>query len=138
MMKFRRKRSPGVENIPLTSMTDIMFLLLTFLMVTASFQASSGIPVKLPSSTAQIPEEKIERVVISIKEDGGVFVDNEPAMGDALKRLLEEHAKKNPDMLVVIRADKSVMHGRVVEIMDAAREAGLTKLAIATVVEGGH
>ena len=68
-MKFSRKESArGEAEIPLTSLTDIMFLLLIFFMVTTTFQASSGIQVKLPASSAQMPDEKTERVVVSIKE----------------------------------------------------------------------
>lgn len=133
-MKFKRRHERGGDiEIPLTSLTDIMFLLLIFFMVTTTFQASSGIQVKLPASSAQMPEEKVERLVISIKADGRIFVDESVVEEGGLEGIFKNTAEKNPETLVVIRADKDVSHGRVVQVMDSARRMGLTKIAIATV-----
>lgn len=133
-MKFQRRHELGRDiEIPLTSLTDIMFLLLIFFMVTTTFQASSGIQVKLPASTAQMPEEKVERLVVSIKADGRIFVDESPTEESALDEAFKKAGEKNPETLVVIRADKDVLHGRVVQVMDSARRMGLTRIAIATV-----
>lgn len=136
-MKFDRKQPLGGDiEIPMTSLTDIVFLLLIFFMVTTTFQASSGIQVKLPASSAQMPDEKVARVVVSIKEDGRIFFDNTQVEDQNIEAAFRETASKNKDALVVIRADKEVIHGRVVMVMDAARIAGLTRIAIATVQRG--
>ena len=133
-MKFSLKEpTRGQTEIPLTSLTDIVFLLLIFFMVTTTFQASSGIQVKLPASSAQMPDEKVKRVLVSIKEDGRVFFDNTLVEDPALESAFRKIADKNKEALVVIRADKAVPHGRVVMVMDAARMEGLTRIAIATV-----
>lgn len=133
-MKFHRRQDPrGDVEIPLTSLTDIMFLLLIFFMVTTTFQASSGIQVKLPASEAQMPDEKVERLVVSIKADGRIFVEESMVEESALDEVFKNASQKNSQTLVVIRADRDVSHGRVVQVMDSARRMGLTRIAIATV-----
>ncbi len=130
-MKFAGRSSEDVR-IDLTSLIDVVFLLIIFFMVTTTFQARSGISVKLPEAESEIPSEQFKRVVINIRADGSIFFQDKTVSDTALADQLKS-AASDPKTLVVIRADKSVPHGKVVTVMDTARMAGLTRLAIATV-----
>ena len=132
-MNFSQKRSPDDVNIDLTALIDVVFLLIIFFMVTTTFQAKSGISIRLPEADSQMASEEVKRVVVSVKKDGNTFFGDEKVDMKTLGEKFAEVAKSKADTLVVIRADESVAHGRVVTVMDSARSAGLTSLAIATV-----
>jgi len=130
-LRFSRQKPQQEFRIDLTSLIDVVFLLIIFFMVTTTFQARSGISVKLPEADSEMPAEECERVVISLREDGSIYFQGaETSMEELAEQLA---AAAHPNTLVVIRADERVTHGRVVSVMDAARNAGLTRLAIATV-----
>ena len=111
------------------------FWLIIFFMVTTTFQARSGISVKLPEAGSKLPVREVTRAVVSIKADGTMFLEDERVDEGLLAKKLEKLATSGGRTLVVIRADKSVPHGRVVTVMDIARTAGLTDIAIATVLK---
>lgn len=135
-MKFARKYTQGTAGeIPLTALMDIMFNLVLFFVVTTTFKTSGGIPVKLPASTSRMPEETAQHTVVSIVQTGRVFIGDVEVDDRSLENRLAEIAKKNPGTLVIINADKNVLHGRVVGVMDTVRRAGLLRMAIATVQE---
>lgn len=134
-MQFSRRRPAEEADVNITPLIDVVFLLLIFFMVTTTFQVTSGIKVDLPDSDAQMSDQNIRRVVISIKADGGIYVGQDLVTIEALNARLAETAKENPDAMVVIRADQGVIHGQVVNVMDAARRAGLKKMAIATTLK---
>jgi biopolymer transport protein ExbD len=71
--------------------------------------------------------------VVSIKADGRIFVEESMVEESALDEVFKNASQKNSQTLVVIRADRDVSHGRVVQVMDSARRMGLTRIAIATV-----
>ena len=117
----------------MTALMDIMFNLVLFFVVTTTFRTSGGIPVKLPASTSRMPEEAAQHLVVSIMQTGRVFIADIEVDVKTLESRLAEVAKRNPQTLVVVNADRSVLHGRVVGVMDAIRRAGLLRIAIATV-----
>lgn len=130
-MKVRRhqRKRARIEIIP---MIDTMFFLLVFFMVaTLSMTLQRGIPVNLPhAATAQ--EELRQVVTLTVTKEGKLLFDKEPiaSVEDAAARLGRWKAS-GTDVSVVINADRSVEHGQVVELMDAVRQAGVTRIAIA-------
>lgn len=132
-MNFSRKTGSEDVEINLTSLIDVVFLLIIFFMVTTTFQAKSGINLKLPESESQLPSEEISRVTLSIRADGTIFLKDKIVEEKNLPVELKGVAGENKKVLLIIRADKSVPHGKVVTVMDYARNEGLTNLAIATV-----
>ncbi len=132
-MRFSRQKPQQEFRIDLTSLIDVVFLLIIFFMVTTTFQARSGISVKLPEADSEMPAEEFKRVVISLREDGNTYYQDAQISEEGLTRRLAAAAASDTKTLVIIRADKHVAHGRVVSVMDAARSAGLNRLAIATV-----
>lgn len=134
-MKFaggRRVASP----VDVTPLIDIIFQLVIFFMVTTNFITTPGIEVDLPRSSAQTILQEDNDLKVWVKADGQVMLDEEPADLSTLKQAFSASTK---DAQVVIKADKDVDHGRVVQVMDLARSHGLTRLAIATEanVQGG-
>lgn len=134
MMRFRQRSlsasSQDHAELDMTPMIDIVFQLIIFFMVSTTFVMTNGLKLTLPSA-ATPDREQNSNLVISLTQEGGLFVNREPATpGDLVAKL--QAAAKGPDQVVILRADENVNHGRVVEAMDLTRQAGLTRIAIAT------
>ena len=126
-----RKRPPLI--LDLTPLIDVVFLLLIFFMVSTTFvQDAAGLKVDLPRSDAQDVIRAEEDFSIRVGSDGSIQVGDEGVDLARLQERLVAAARKDPDTMVVLEADKDVDHGRVVQVLDLARELGLTRFAIAT------
>ena len=130
-MKLPRKPSKKarIEIIP---MIDTMFFLLVFFMLaTLTMTNQFSLPVNLPHAAGN--QDKPQQVVtLTLTKDGKLFYDQEPVNtpAEAALRLVHQSTgDKQPS--VIINADRSVEHGRVVELMDAIRQSGITRIAIA-------
>ena len=112
-------------------MIDTIFFLLVFFMIsTLSMARYSGLPVNLPkASTGQ--QTPSESAAVTIASDGTIAIDKQDVARAQVGEFLKSRLAKNPNLLVLINADEKVEHGVVVEIMDAARQAGAAKMAIA-------
>jgi len=130
MMRLPRRmiKKARIEIIP---MIDTIFFLLVFFMIsTLSMSHYSGLPVNLPkAATGQQPPS--ESAAVTVGADGKITIDKEAVARDQIRETLRQRLAKNPELLVLINADERVEHGVVVEIMDAARQAGVAKMAIA-------
>jgi biopolymer transport protein ExbD len=119
--------------LELTPLIDVVFLLLIFFMVSTTFVSDDGgLAVELPRSENRdlIPEGS--DIALAIGADGTMQIDGTVHTLDQLRRRLKATAEEDPSTMVVVRADKELAHGRVVEVMDLVRELGLTQFAIAT------
>ena len=115
---------------------DIMFFLLaTFVMVSLSMTKAQGIPVNLPVAASAAEQPKSEHLAISIKADGGIFLDNQASSIEQLPQDLQNYKNAKPDPKVIINGDQDVLFGKAVAVLDALRKAGLSKVAIATKVK---
>ncbi len=120
--------------IDVTPMIDVVFQLLLFFMVTTTFISSPGIQVDLPRSSSEVVISDKKDINIWMTAEGAVYADDEPVTNARLTELFRAKARAEPNTMVVIKADQGVSHGRVVAVMDLARNHGLSKLAIATEV----
>ncbi len=132
-MKIRRrlKDRQSFTLIDLAPMTDMVFQVLLFFILSSSFIVEPGIKVNLPKS--QTSELQVQqKLIITIDSNQQIFIEKKIVslenLEEKLKLLLPYYSEK----IVVIRADKSVAHGLVVKVMDIAKIAGAAKLAIAT------
>lgn len=129
-MRLPRKafKKARIEIIP---MIDTIFFLLVFFMIsTLSMAHYRGLPVNLPkAATGQQPPS--ESASVTITQSGRISIDKKEVAPARVRNILQERRAKNPDIVVVINADEKVEHGLVVDIMDAARQAGVAKMAIA-------
>jgi len=132
-MQFKEKTGSDA-HLDITPIVDTVFNLLIFFALSLNFIVTPGIKVNLPeSSTEEIVREK-EEIVIVIKQGNEIFINNSSVSIEQLFLILSESAQRNRETLIIIQADQEVSHGRVVKVMDTAKRAGLTRLAIATIV----
>ena len=131
-MKFTGQRRSS-ELLDLTPLIDVVFLLLIFFMVSTTFiHEPGGIKVDLPHSDTQEFIREGGELVIEITSDGGLYVDEVPVDEDALRSELRRTMRNDPETVVIIKADRAVEHGQVVQVMDWAKRVGLYRLAVAT------
>ncbi len=130
-MKFKRKKK--IHPPPdITPLIDVVFLLLIFFMISTSFADKPGIKIDLPKANADIIKKENNEVRVYIAKDGNIVVDGRKVGISQLDKIFSDAADLGNQTTVIIKADKYAAHGRVVEVMDNAKEAGITKLAIAT------
>jgi biopolymer transport protein ExbD len=121
-------------QINITSLIDVLFILLIFFLVTSTFLEQPGMKLELPKAkSANV--EKVENMVVYIDADHQIFLNDKPVAIDRLENQLKEAIAENEDPTLVLRADKSVPHGLVVTTMDLAKQVGFKRLVVATEVE---
>ena len=132
-MKFQDKPKRKVQ-INITSLIDVLFILLIFFMVTSTFLEQPGMKLELPKAkSANV--ENVENLVVYIDADRQVFLNDKPVAIDRLKKQLAELIKEGEEPTLVLRADKTVPHGLVVTAMDIAKQVGFKRLVVATEVD---
>ena len=126
----RSKRHARIEIIPLI---DIMFFLLaTFVMVSLSMVKSHGVPVRLPSSTSGQQIEHKDFSTISVTASGQVYIDKEEVSLAELAAKLAALKADNEEFKIFINGDEDARLGLAIEVLDAARSLGITKIAFET------
>ena len=131
-MGFRRRiqESPKVD---LTPMIDVVFLLLIFFMISTTFIERPGLSIDLPTSSAEQIKQSKKEVQVYLAENGDIYLQREKVTLDDLLQHLESFGSASTKkMTFLLMADKSARHGKVVQLMDAAKMAGFGSLAIAT------
>lgn len=113
-------------ELGLAPLIDVVLLLLIFFLVTTSF-ATPRIPLELPGASSGEPP-KAAKLSVVLTADGGLFLDEEPV---DLETLGVRFGAAEPDTDLELRADEAVPHGRVVGVLDRARENGIVDIAVA-------
>lgn len=132
-MQFRIKRYiKPVINI--ASLVDVLFLLLIFFMVTSAFVEQPNIKLELPA-TRHSEVSKIDKTVLTISRDGQLFLQDRPVDKINLEKELRRIILDTGDEVLVLKADKMVPYGDVVDIMDDAKGAGFRKVVAPTIME---
>lgn len=118
-----------ISGINVTPLVDVMLVLLIVFMVTAKIIVSQGMPMDLPQAASG---EEVQTVFsVDLESSGETRVDSKGVDSDENVLALAREAKsKNTDIRAVIRADKSISHGRFVHVMDLLKQAGIVKIAI--------
>ena len=132
-MQFRAKRYiKPIINI--ASLVDVLFLLLIFFMVTSAFVEQPNIKLELPS-TRHSEVSKIENMVLTIARDGELFIQDRLVDKKNLAKELRRVILDTSDDVLVLKADKFVPYGVVIDIMDAVKGAGYRKVIAPTIME---
>ncbi len=131
MLLHRKKRPRYQIQAPLTSLIDIVFLLLIYFLLTTNFMVEQGIDVNLPDAKASAPQTSQE-ITVYVDSAGKVYLGKEPVGFNDLFDRLQERIRENPERLVVIKADGAIILDRAVQVMDIAQAAGAQKLFLAT------
>jgi len=128
---FSKNKTKIMADINITPLTDVVMVLLVIFMVTTPLMMNEALKIKLP--TAVTAEPQIEQTTtVSVSPDGKIYLNKAQVSLDDLKGLLSSRMATSPDKTVVIKADKTIIYGTVVKVLDIAKESGALKLAIAT------
>jgi biopolymer transport protein ExbD len=131
MLEFKSIKNQYQIQAPLTSLIDIVFLLLIYFMLTTNFVAEEGIQVKLPNARASAPQLKQE-ITIFIDKEGATYMSNTQIPIDMLYTRIQQLLGNDTDRLIVVKADRTVMLNKAVRVMDIAKAAGAARLCLAT------
>jgi biopolymer transport protein ExbD len=128
----RRRGRDELEKseVNLTPMLDVVFIMLIFFIVTASFVKEAGIDVSRPSAATAERKER-GNIMIAITENDQIWIDRRQVDVRALRANIERLHAENPQGSVVIVADKNSKNGLLVQVMDAARAAHVPNVALA-------
>jgi biopolymer transport protein ExbD len=129
-------RLPEEPDLPpqlnIVPMIDVIFAILTFFIISTLFLTrSEGLPVNLPqAATAEMQQN--QPVTVTITPDGQIAVNRTPVQDEALRTSVTALLRDRTNKLVVINADESVSHGRVIAVMDQLRSIEGIQMGIAT------
>jgi len=132
-MRRRRARQEEESEVNLTPMLDVVFIMLIFFIVTASFVKEAGIDItRPPAATAERKERG--NILIAITNNDQIWVDRRQVDPRALRANIERLHAENPQGSVIIQADVESKNGLLVQVMDAARLAGVGSVSLAAEV----
>lgn len=129
-MQFRT-RSKRKVLINITSLIDVMFLLLIFFMVSSTFLEQPGIKLELPYAESSVVVEQ-EEYVLFVDKDKKFYLNDKPVELSDLEAMIKDSLAEMKDRSLVLKADQEVPHGTVVKIMDIAKRSGVRKLIVGT------
>lgn len=117
-------------EINLTPMLDVVFIMLIFFIVTATFIKETGIEVVRPSAiTAEVPSKGA--IFIAINEQNEIWIDRDKVDPRGVRTVIERLAAESPEGGVVIQADSAAKNSTLITVMDAAKEAGVVNVTVA-------
>ncbi len=130
-------RSREEPEINLTSLIDVVLLLLVFFMVSTSFVREAEINLRLPEASSDAsPQDELESLEIAVTQTGAYLVNTRPLVNNeaaTLRKAIVKLVGEQRDMPVIIRADAQATHQAVVTAMDVAGRLGFVEVSIATV-----
>ena len=136
-MKFKRRTRSRPAALALTSMLDVIFLLLCFFVTASVFsQWESEVTISLPSaSSSETPGRLPGEVILNVAKDGSVTVNAQRLTLSDLEGRLRKVAEFYPGQPVVLRADKATSYSSLMSVIDTCRNAGVWNFSLATVQE---
>ena len=129
-MRRRRYRRKAESEVNLTPMLDVVFIMLIFFIVTASFVKESGIEISRPGAATAVRKEK-GNILIAISANDQIWMNRRQVDPRALRANIERMHAENPQGSVIIQADKAAKTGLLVQVMDAARSVGVKSVSLA-------
>ncbi len=129
-MGFAQKdQDEAITQINVVPLVDIMLVLLIIFMLTASFISTPSIPVTVPKAMTSNPTAPASQALV-LSTKGEIFYQNKIIEKEKLRIVLKEAAALNPELRIVLSADAAASHGKVVELLDLVRQAGVTRIAL--------
>ncbi|KIH75926.1 outer membrane transport energization protein ExbD (TC 2.C.1.1.1) [Geoalkalibacter ferrihydriticus] len=130
-MRRRRHRSEReTAEIDMTSMMDVVFIMLIFFIVTTSFVKEAGIEINRPTAASAERQER-GNIMIAVSDTGAIWIDQRQVDLRAVRANVERLRAENPEGAVVIQADEASRTGVLVQVMDQVRLAGVMNVSIA-------
>ena len=132
-MNFRKPR-PEEPEINLIPFIDVLLVILIFLMLSTTYSKFTELQITLPVADADKARDRPREVIVSVSADGRYAINRKPVEGrsvEALTAELSAAAAGINDAVLIVSADAAAAHQSVINVMDAARRAGLPKLTFA-------
>jgi biopolymer transport protein ExbD len=129
-MQFKTRQKRKVL-INITSLIDVLFLLLIFFMVSSTFLEQPGIKLELPHAESAVVVEQKDYVLF-VDKQGKMFLNDKEVVMTDLEAKMKDALPEMKDSALVLKADQDVSHGIVVKIMDIVKKSGVKKLIIGT------
>ena len=133
-MNFRRSSVQDEPEINLIPFIDVLLVVLIFLMLSTTYSRFTELQVTLPTADAEKLKDRPQEVIVSVASDGRYTVNRQPLDGRSVEELaarLQELSSGKPETVVVVTADALSAHQSVVNVLDAARRAGLARITFA-------
>ncbi|SMF32694.1 Cell division and transport-associated protein TolR [Tistlia consotensis] len=127
----RRRRWQPMSDINVTPFVDVMLVLLIVFMVTAPL-LTVGVQVDLPKAKAPVIPDPVEPLVISVRADGSIFIEDARVDEDTLVPKLRAITNNKPDTRIYVRGDQRLQYGTIMQIMGLVNLAGFTHVALIT------
>ena len=134
-MNFQRRQAQEEPEINLIPMIDVLLVVLIFLMVTTTYAKFSELQINLPQANGETSKEKPAQITVSIDAVGNYQVNANTinfTNVSNLAQVLKQATKGSADTVIIINDDAKATHQSVVNVMEAGREAGLTRITFAT------
>ncbi|MCB1842482.1 MAG: biopolymer transporter ExbD [Halioglobus sp.] len=131
MRRNNRAAAEDEAQIDLTPMLDVVFIMLIFFIVTASFIKEAGVEVNRPEASTSQPVENVN-ILVAVNANNEIWMDNRRIDARAVRANIERLHAENPKGAVVIQADNKSNTETVASVLDAAREAGVYDVSLAT------
>lgn len=132
-MELRKEKKRSLI-LNVTSLIDVLFLLLIFFIVSTTFLSQPAIKLDLPKAKhADVVRQ--ESIVLYIDKTGALYLNDEPMEVGLLKEALARKMDTTSEQSVILKADASVSHGAVIEVMDILKGMGIKKLVVSTKFE---
>ena len=129
-MRFRKVREEEVV-LSIAPLIDIVFLLLIFFMVTSHFDVASGVRIRLPKVAKGFFNQEKNKINLIIDQSGQAYLEGKKVDIATLQKRIEYLVNEKGMLFLILQADKDVKHGRVVQVMDLAKTAGIHSIVIA-------
>lgn len=137
-MNFRKKVREDDLEINFIPLIDVLLVIIIFLVVSTTFTKFSELKINLPTAEANHVDKKVERINIAISENGDYSINEVSIISpniNSISMSLREASKNIKDPVIVINADSNSPHQSVINVMEAARISGLSKITFSTKVE---
>jgi len=131
MRRILQDTEEDESSIDITPMLDVVFIMLIFFIVTATFVKETGIDVNKPDAATAMVQNKAN-ILIAIDESDNIWIGRRRIDRRSLRPYIERLHAENPQGSVVIQADRKSTNEILVLVMDASRQAGVTNIALAT------
>jgi biopolymer transport protein ExbD len=139
-MNFRKQR-PEDPEINLIPFIDVLLVVLIFLMLSTTYSKFTELQITLPVADAEKLRDRQREIIVAVSADGRYSVNRKPVEGRSVETLTAElvaAAGGTNDTVVIVSADATAAHQSVINVMDAARRAGLPRLTFATQTAGSN
>ncbi len=134
-MQFKKRGQQRKLTLDMTPLIDVIFLLLIFFMISTTFISYNEIKIKLPEAATKTKQEKIVPLEITITRENKLYIGKKLITSEDLLSSLKQRIANTKQEVLIIRADGQVKHQVVVQVMDTAKQAGINKLSIATILK---